>query len=146
MRKRPRLNDIDGLLKKQEVGHVIDTFLYLVSSPLLGRGVRAEAIENMAYMAFTGNLPVKEAEILKKELFEFFSLDRYERYKELQVAPDLPSYKSLLEPMLTFVAKVNPQWISDVVNVLNLEEGRSSERYVYTAKELSKLLSDHQKS
>lgn len=146
MRKRPRLNDIDGLLKKQEVGHVIDTFLYLVSSPLLGRGVRAEAIENMAYMAFTGNLPKREAKILQEELFEFFSLDRYEKYKEMDVAPDLPSYKSLLEPMLTFVVEENPQWISDVIHALNLEEGRSSEWYVYTAKELSKLLSDHQKS
>lgn len=100
----------------------------------------------MAYMAFIGYLPKRKAEILKEELFEFFSLDRYEKYKELQVAPDLPSYKSLLEPMLTFVVEKNPQWISDVIHVLNLEEGRSSERYVYTAKELSKLLSDHQKN
>lgn len=146
MRKRPRLNDIDGLLKKQEVGHVIDTFLYLVSSPLLGRGVRAEAIKAIAYMDFKGNLSEKEVKILKKELFESLSLDRYEKYKEFQLAPDLPSYKSLLEPMLTFVAKVNPQWISDVIHVLNLEGGRSSERYVYTAEELSKLLSKHQKS
>ncbi|WP_198141869.1 P-loop NTPase fold protein [Porphyromonas sp. oral taxon 278] len=146
MRKGTLLNDMDDLLKKQEVGHVVDTFLYLVRSSRQGRGVRAEAIKAMACMSFTGNLPKREATILKKELFEFLSLDRYEMYKELQVAPDLPSYKSLLEPMLTFVVEENPQWISDVIHVLNLEEGRSSERYVYTAKELSKLLSDHQKS
>ena len=100
----------------------------------------------MAYMAFSGNVPEKEAKILKEELFEFLSLDRYERCKELQVTLDLPSYKSLLEPMLTFVAKVNPQWISDVIDEFNLDGGRSSKRYVYTAEELSKLLSDHQKS
>ena len=146
MRKGTLLNDIDDLIGEEEVGLVVDAFLYLVRSSLREGENRVVSIKAMAYMAFTGNLPVKEAEILKKELFEFFSLDRYERYIELQVAPDLPSYKSLLEPMLTFVAKVNPQWISDVINVLNLEEGRSSERYVYTAKELSKLLSDHQKS
>ena len=146
MRKRSLLNDIDDLLKNQEVGHVVDTFIYLVGSPCRRGENRVEAIKAMAYMAFTRNLPVKEAEILKKELFEFLSLDRYERYKELQVTLDLPSYKSLLEPMLTFVVKENPQWISDVMNVLNLEEGRSSKRYVYTAEELSKLLSDHQNS
>ena len=146
MRERTLPNDIDDLFKKQEVGHVVDTFLYLVRSPLQGEENRATAIKAMAYMAFSGNVPEREAKILKEELFEFFSLDQYEKYKELQVAPDLPSYKSLLEPMLTFVVEANPQWISDVIHVLNLEEGRSSERYVYTAKELSKLLSDHQKS
>ena len=146
MRKRSRLNDIDGLLKKQEVGHVIDTFLYLVRSPLQGEENRAAAIKAIAYMAFTGNLPEREAKTLKEELFEFLSLDQYEKYKELQVAPDLSGYKSLLEPMLTFVVEVNPQWISDVINKFNLEGGRYSERYVYTAEELSKLLSDHQKS
>ena len=146
MRKGTLLNDVDDLLKKQEVGHVVDAFLYLVRSPGQGRGVRAEVIKAMAYMAFTRNLPKREAAILKKDLFEFLSLDRYERYIEMDVVPDLPSYKSLLEPMLTFVVEENPQWISDVINVLNLEESRSSERYVYTAEELSKLLPDHQKS
>lgn len=146
MRTRSLLNDIDDLIKNHEVGHVVDTFIYLVGSPCRRGENRAEAIKAMAYMAFTRNLPVKEAEILKKELFEFFSLDRYERYKELQVTLDLAGYKSLLEPMLTFVVQVNPQWISDVISKFNLEGDRSSERYVYTAKELSKLLSDHQRS
>lgn len=146
MGKRTLLNDIDDLLKKQEVGYVIDTFLYLVISPYEVRVVRAEAIKAMAYMAFSGNVPEKEAETLKEELFEFFSLDRYEMYKELGVALDLPSYKSLLEPMLSFVVEVNPQWISDVINKIKSGEAISSERYIYTAKELSKLLSDHQKS
>lgn len=67
-------------------------------------------------------------------------------FRLLQIAPDLSSYKSLLEPMLNFVVHVNPQWISDVINKLNIEGDRSSKRYVYTAEELSKLLSDHQKS
>ena len=146
MRKGTLLMDIDDLIRMQGVGHVVDAFLYLVRSPLQGGENRAVAIKAMAYMAFSGNVPEKEAEILKEELFEFLSLDRYERYKELEVTLDLPSYKFLLEPMLTFVVQVNPQWISDVIHVVNLEGGRSSERYVYTAKELSKLLSDHQKS
>lgn len=146
MGKRTLLTDIDDLLKKQEVGHVVDTFLDLVISPYEVRVARAEAIKAMAYMVFTGNLPEKEAEILQEELFKFLSLDRYEMYKELQVAPDLPSYKYWLNPILSFVVQVNPQWISDVIHVLNLEGSRSSDRYVYTAKELSKLLSDHQKS
>ena len=146
MRKGTLLNDIDDLVGKEEVGQVVRAFLYLVRSPLQGGENRAVAIEAMAYMAFTRNLPERGAKILQEELFEFLSLDRYERYKELEVAPDLPSYKYLLEPMLSFVVEVNPQWISDVINVFNLGGGRSSERYVYTAKELSKLLSDHQKS
>lgn len=140
------LNDIDDLLKKHEVEHVVATFRYLVSSPCRRGENRAVAIEAMAYMAFKAKLPKGEAKILKDELFKFFSLDRYEEYKDLQVAPDLPSYKSLLEPMLTFVVQVNPQWISAVIKVFNREGGRSSERYVYTAEELSKLLPDHQKS
>ena len=146
MRKRTLLMDIDDLIRKEGVGHVIGAFLYLVRSPLQGGENRAEAIKAIAYMAITGNLPKRKAEILKEELEKFFLRDQYEKYKELQVASDLTSYKSLLEPMLTFVDEVNPQWIDDVIGVLFLEEGRSSERYVYTAKELSKLLSDHQKS
>ena len=146
MRKGTLLNDIDDLIEKQGVGHVVDAFLFLVGSSLQGGENRAVTIEAMAYMAFTGNLPKREAKTLKVKLFKLFSLDQYEKYKERQVAPDLPSYKSLLEPMLTFVVQVNPQWISDVIKVFNREGGRSSERYVYTAEELSKLLSDHQKS
>nr|WP_315120588.1 P-loop NTPase fold protein [uncultured Porphyromonas sp.] len=146
MRKRTLLMDIDDLIGEEGVRLVIDAFLHLVSSPRRWGENRAEVIENMAYMAFTGNFPKWGAENLKEELFEFLSLDRYEKYKEMDVVPDLPSYKSLLEPMLTFVVEVNPQWISDVINKFNLEGGRYSERYVYTAEELSKLLSDHQKS
>ena len=146
MRKGTLLNDIDDLVGKEEVGQVVRAFLYLVRSPLQGGENRAVAIEAMAYMAFTRNLPERGAKILQEELFKFLSLDRYEKYKELDVALDLPSYKFLLEPMLSFVVEANPQWISDVIHVLNLEEGRSSDRYVYTAKELSKLLSKHQKS
>ena len=146
MSKRRLLKDIDDLLEDYEVGRVAEVFLQLVSSPCQRGENRAETIKAMAYMAFTGCLPEWQAEILKKELFEFLSLYRYEKYKELDVALDLPSYKSLLEPMLTFVVEVNPQWISDVIDKFNLEGERSSERYVYTAEELSKLLSDHQKS
>ena len=138
--------DIDDLIEMQGVELVVGAFRYLVRSSLQGGGNRAEAIKAMAYMAFTGNLPEREAKTLKEELFEFLSLDQYEKYEELQVAPDLSSYKSLLEPMLNFVVHVNPQWISDVINKLNIEGDRSSKRYVYTAEELSKLLSDHQKS
>ena len=146
MRKRTLPMDIDDLIGEEGVRLVVDAFLHLVSSPRRRGENRAEVIENMAYMAFTGNLPEWGAENLKEELFEFFSLDQYEKYKDLQVAPDLPSYKSLLEPMLTFVVEENPQWISDVIDEFNLDGDRSSERYVYTVEELSKLLSDHQKS
>lgn len=146
MRKRTLLNDIDDLIGMEGVGDVVGALRYLVRSPLQGGENRAEAIKAIAYMAFTGNLPKRTAEILKEELEKFFLQDQYEKYKELQVAPDLPSYKSLLEPMLTFVVEENPQWISDIIDKFNLEGDRASERYVYTAEELSKLLSDHQKS
>ena len=146
MRKKTLLNDIDDLIRKEGVGHVIGAFLYLVRSPLQGGENRAEAIKAIAYMAFTGNLPKRKAEILKEELEKFFLQDQYEKYKELQVAPDLPSYKSLLEPMLIFVDEVNSRWLFDVSDAFYFEDDRSSERYVYTAKELSKLLSDHHKS
>ena len=100
----------------------------------------------MAYMVFKGNLPEREAKILKEELFEFFSLDRYEKYKELQVAPDLASYKSLLEPMLTFVVEENPQWISSIIHDLSQAGSVFPGGYIYSIEELSKLLSDHQRS
>jgi len=146
MRKDTLLRDIDDLIKVHEVGHVVDAFRYLVASPLHGGENRAATIKAIAYMAFSGNLPEGKAEILKEELFEFLSLDWYEMYEEHQVAPNLPSYKSLLEPMLTFVVEANPQWISDVINKFKRGEARSSARYIYTPKELSKLLSKHQKS
>ena len=146
VRKGTLLMDIDNLIGKEGVGHVIDTFLYLVRSLHQGREVRAEVIKAIAYMAFKGNLPEKEAKILKEELFEFFSLDRYEKYKELQVAPDLPSYKSLLEPMLTFVVEENPQWISSIIRDLSQAGSVFPGGCIYSIEELSKLLSDHQNS
>ena len=146
MREKTLLNDIDDLIRKEGLGYVVGAFHDIVKSSLQGGENRAEAIKAIAHMAFTGNLPKSRAEILKEELEKFFLQDRYKKYKELQVAPDLSSYKSLLEPMLNFVVHVNPQWISDVINKLNIEGDRSSKRYVYTAEELSKLLSDHQKS
>jgi hypothetical protein len=97
-------------------------------------------------MAFTGNLSKRKAEILKEELFEFLSLDRYERYKELQVTPDLKTYQSLLEPMLTFVVEVNPQWISSIIHDLSQAGSVFPGGCIYSVEELSKLLSDHQKS
>ncbi|WP_298526065.1 P-loop NTPase fold protein [uncultured Porphyromonas sp.] len=146
MRKGTLLMDVDDLIRQQGVGRVVDTFLCLVRSYLQGGENRAEAIKTMAYMAFTGNLPEREAEILEEELFEFFSLDRYEKYKELQVAPDLPSYKSLLEPMLTFVVEENPQWISSIIQDLSQEGSVFPGGCTYSIEELSRLLSDHQKS
>ena len=146
MRKRTLLNDIDDLLKEQGVEHVVNAFLYLVSSPCRRGENRAEAIKAMAYMAFKGKLPKRKAENLKEELFEFLSLDRYEGYKDLQVTLDLPSYKSLLEPMLTFVVEVNPQWISSIIHDLSQAESVFPGGCIYTVEELSKLLSDHQKS
>lgn len=146
MRKRTLLEDIDDLIRMQGVGRVVDTFLYLVRSPRQVGENRAEAIKAMAYMVFKGNLPEREAKILKEELFEFFSLDRYEKYKELQVAPDLASYKSLLEPMLTFVVEENPQWISSIIHDLSQAGSVFPGGYIYSIEELSKLLSDHQRS
>lgn len=146
MRKRALLEDIDDLIRMQGVGHVVDTFLYLVRSPRQVGENRAEAIKAMAYMAFTRNLPEKEAKILKEELFKFFSLDRYKMYKELQVAPDLPSYKYLLEPMLSFVVEENPQWISSIVHDLSQVGSVFLGGCIYSIEELSKLLSDHQRS
>lgn len=146
MREKTLLNDIDDLIRKEGLGYVVGAFHDIVKSSLQGGENRAEAIKAIAHMAFTGNLPKSRAEILKEELEKFFLQDRYKKYKELQVTPDLPSYKSLLEPMLTFVVEENPQWISDVINKIKSGEAISSDRYVYTAKELSKLLSDHQKN
>lgn len=146
MRKRTLLNDMDDLLKNQEVGHVVETFLYLVGSPGRWGENRAEAIKAMAYMAFKRKLPEEKAKILREELFKFLSLDRYEEYKELQVAPDLPSYKSLLEPMLTFVVEENPQWISSIIHDLSQAGSVFPGGCIYSIEELSKLLSDHQKS
>ena len=146
MRKRPLLNDIDDQIGEDGVRFVVDAFLHQVSSPPRRGENRAEVIENMAYMAFTGHLPEWGAEILKEELFELLSLDRYEKYKELDVAPDLPSYKHLLEPMLTFVVEVNPQWISSIIHDLSQEGRVFPGGCTYSIEELSKLLSDHQKS
>jgi len=140
------LNAIDYLIRKEGVGHAVGAFLDLVSSPLQGGENRAEAIKAIAYIAFTGNLPKRKAEILKEELFVFLSLDRYEKYKELQVAPDLPSYKLLLEPMLSFVVEVNPQWISSIIHDLSQAGSVSPGGCIYSIEELSKLLSDHQRS
>lgn len=137
---------IDNLIEELGIERVVGAFLYLVSLPLQRNEDRTETIKAIAYMAFVRNLPERSSFVLKGELLKFLSWDSYRSNEELGVIRGLDAYKHLLNPMLTFVVQVNPQWISDVINVFNLGGGRSSERYVYTAKELSKLLSDHQKS
>lgn len=146
MRKRTLPMDIDDLIGEEGVRLVVDAFLHLVNSPRRRGENRAEVIENMAYMAFTGNLPEWGAENLKEELFEFLSLDRYEKYIEMDVVPDLPSYKFLLEPMLTFVAEKNPQWISSIIQDLSQAGSIFPRGCIYSIEELSKLLPDHHKS
>ena len=146
MSKRRLLKDIDDLLEDYEVGRVAEVFLQLVSSPCQRGENRAETIKAMAYMAFTLNLPEGLVKSLKEELEKFFLRDQYEKYKELQVAPDLPSYKLLLEPMLSFVVEVNPQWISSIIHDLSQAGSVSPGGCIYSIEELSKLLSDHQRS
>lgn len=146
MRKGTLLNDIDDLIEKQGVGHVVDAFLFLVGSSLQGGENRAVTIEAMAYMAFAGNLPKREAKTLKVKLFKLFSLDQYEKYKERQVAPDLPSYKYWLNPILSFVVEMNPQWISSIIQDLSQTGSLFPRGCIYSIEELSKLLPDHQKS
>lgn len=145
VRKGTLLMDIDNLIEKQGVGYVVDAVLYLASSFYQGIVVQAEAIKAMAYMDFKGNLPERKAKLLKEELFEFFSLDRYEKYKELHVTPDLPSYKSLLEPMLTFVVEENPKWMSDLLDEIAPKKDGSSQTCIYSIKEISKILLECQR-
>ena len=142
----PLFVDIDGLIRNQDVGHVVDAFLYLVRSPLHGSENRAETIKTMAYMAFDGKIPEIEARILQEELFEFLSLDRYRLYEKLGVISDLGAYKYLLEPMLSCVIREKSQWMSNIIQTFDLEGGISSQRCVYTIEELAKLLSAYKKS
>ena len=146
MRKGTLLKDIDDLIEEEWGGLVVGAFRYLVGFPCRRGENRAATIKVMAYMAFTWNLPEWEAENLKKELFKFFSLDQYKMYIKMDVVPDLPSYKSLLEPMLTFVIKENPQWISSIIQDLSQAGSVFPGGCIYSVEELSKLLSDHQKS
>ena len=146
MRTRTLLNDIDDLLKNQEVGHVVETFFYLVNSPCRRGEDRAEAIKAMAYLALVKGLPEDKVASLRADLLNFLSRDRYSRYKELGVIQDLDAYKLLLEPMLNFVVQENPEWVSSIINRLSQEESLFATRCIYSIEELSKLLSDHQKS
>ena len=146
MRTRTLLNDIDDLLKNQEVGHVVETFFYLVNSPCRRGEDRAEAIKAMAYLALVKGLPEDKVATLRADLLDFLSRDRYSRYKELGVIQDLDAYKLLLEPMLNFVVQENPEWVSSIINRLSQEESLFATRCIYSIEELSKLLSDHQKS
>ena len=134
------------MIRNQDVGHVVDAFLYLVRSPLQGSENRAETIKTMAYMAFKGKIPEIEARILREELIEFLSLDRYELYEKLGVIPDLVAYKYLLEPMLSCVIREKSQWVSNIIQTVDLAGGISSKRCVYTIEELTKLLSAYEKS
>ena len=142
----PLFVDIDGLIRIQDVGYVVDAFLYLVRSPLQSSENRAETIKTMAYMAFKGKIPEIEARILREELIEFLSLDRYKLYEKLGVIPDLGAYKYLLEPMLSCVIREKSQWVSNIIQTVDLAGGISSKRCVYTIEELTKLLSAYEKS
>ena len=138
---------IDSLLEEQGEKAVIDAFRYLVRYPLLGKENRAMTIKGMAYLALVKGLSKDKVATLWADLSEFLLWDRYIRYEEeLGIIQDLDAYKLLLEPMLTFVVQKDPRWVSLIIRKLFDQESLFATRCIYSVEELSKLLSDHQKS
>lgn len=137
---------IDSLLEEQGEKAVIDAIRYQVRCPVLGSEDRAMTILAMAYLALVKGLPEDKVATLRADLLEFLSQDRYSKYKELGVIQDLDAYKLLLKPMLNFVVQEDPERVSFIIRRLSQEESLFATRCLYSVEELSKLLSDHQKS
>ena len=132
---------------------VVKAFLFLIYLPKRIDEDRSGTIKLMAYIAFSDSLSEEWEYVLRYELREFLSQDRYEDYKKLGVASDVMVYKEMLKPMLSFLRDTQPMWLLDHVNETALIEdvsskvwGMSSQTCVYTDKEISDILLECQRA
>ena len=145
--------DVDAMIEEFGEDSVVKAFLFLIYLPKRIDEDRSGTIKLMAYIAFSDSLSEEWEYVLRYELREFFSQDRYEDYKKLGVASDVMVYKEMLKPMLSFVRDTQPMWLLDHVNqtaliedVLSKTWGMSSQTCVYTDKEISDILLECQRA
>lgn len=145
--------DVDAMIEEFGEDSVVKAFLFLIYLPKRIDEDRSGTIKLMAYIAFSDFLSEEWEYVLRYELREFFSQDRYEDYKKLGVASDVIVYKEMLKPMLSFVRDTQPMWLLDHVNETALIEdvsskawGMSSQTCVYTDKEISGILLECQRA
>ena len=145
--------DIDAMIEDFGEDSVVKAFLFLIYLPKRIDEDRSGTIKLMAYIAFSDSLSEEWEYVLRYELREFFSRDRYKEYKKLGVASDVMVYKVMLKPMLSFVRDTQPMWLLDHVNetaliedVLSKACGMSSQTCVYTDKEISDILLECQRA
>lgn len=131
---------IDEMIGQLGVDLVVKVFLYLIQLPCHLDEYRSVTIELMAYLVFKDNLSEARRSALQYELREFFSLDRYEKYKELGFTLDLELYKQMLSKMLSFVINTHPKWMSDLIDEIAPKEEGSSQTCVYSTEEISEIL------
>ena len=145
--------DVDAMIEDFGEDSVVKAFLFLIYLPKRIDEDRSGTIKLMAYIAFSDSLSKEWEYVLRYELREFFSRDRYKEYKKLGVASDVMVYKEMLKPMLSFVRDTQPMWLLDHVNqtaliedVLSKTWGMSSQTCVYTDKEISDILLECQRA
>ena len=145
--------DVDAMIEDFGEDPVVKAFLFLIYLPERMDEDRSGTIKLMADIAFSDSLSEEWEYVLRYELREFFSRDRYKEYKKLGVASDVMEYKEMLKPMLSFVRDTQPMWLLDHVNetaliegVLSKACGMSSQTCVYTDKEISDILLECQRA
>ena len=131
---------IDEMIARLGEDLVVSAFLYLIQRPCRQDEDRSATIALMSYISFKDYKLEAWKSTLQYELGEFFSWDRFKRYKELRVALGLESYKQMLSKMLSFVINTHPKWISDLIDVIAPKEEGSSQACVYSTEEISEIL------
>ena len=137
--------DVDAMIEELGEESVVKAFLYLIYLPKRIDEYRSETIKLMAYIAFSDSLSEEWEYVLRYELREFFSQDRYKEYEKLGVALDVMVYKEMLKPMLSFVIGTQPIWLLAQVDKIAPIEDMPSQTCIYTDEEISNILLECQR-
>ena len=137
--------DVDAMIEELGEESVVKAFLYLIYLPKRIDEYRSETIKLMAYIAFSDSLSEEWEYVLRYELREFFSQDRYKEYEKLGVSLDFMVYKEMLKPMLFFVIGTQPIWLLAQVDKIAPIEDMPSQTCIYTDEEISNILLECQR-
>lgn len=132
--------EIENVILELGQDLVTDAFLYLVKSSLVSGEDRAKTIELMAYVAFKPSCRNGGVNLLRDELLEQLSRDRYIKYEEFGIVQDLDGYRQLLERMLSFMSQKHPFLMSNLIDRVAFWDDDPFRECVYSIDEISAIL------
>lgn len=136
---------IDKMMERLGEVLVVSAFLYLIQLPCRQDEDRSLTIKLMAYMSFRDYKLEAWKSTLQYELGEFFSLGRYEKYKELGIIQDLDGYRAFLAPMLSFMICTHPLRLFNLIEGFVLSRNEPLRKGFYTLAEIATIILECQR-